>query len=183
MFRVVSLNVRGISSNVKRRAIFDNYRVNADILLLQETHSCPEIENLWQGEWGGKIVYSHGTTASKGVAACITKKLYEKVSNIYKSTDGRCIILDIEENDQIVTLAAIYAPNKDDPQYFRNLTEILRNRHENKIIVGDFNLTMNAEMDRKNTFCNNNQARDEVENMMDEFCLKDIWRIHYELQF
>ena len=35
-------------------------------------------------------------------------------------------------------------------------------------------------MDRENTYYNNNKARDEVLNIMDEYSLKDIWRIRNE---
>ena len=40
-------------------------------------------------------------------------------------------------------------------------------------------LTINNELDRKNTYCNNNSARDELENIMEEFYLKDVWRSQY----
>ena len=43
-------------------------------------------------------------------------------------------------------------------------------------MIGDFNLTLSVELDRLNTYYNNNKARDELEGIMDEFCLKDIWR-------
>ena len=46
--------MRGLANNEKRRAIFDKHRANADILILQETHSCKEFENIWVSEWGGK---------------------------------------------------------------------------------------------------------------------------------
>ena len=37
----------------KRRAVFDHYRNITDVLVLQETHSSRNVENLWQNEWGG----------------------------------------------------------------------------------------------------------------------------------
>ena len=66
--------------------------------------------------------------------------------------------------------------NQDSPDFFSSLGETLRERHENKIIIGDFNLTMDVEMDRENTYCNNNKARDEVFNICDRYCLKELWR-------
>ena len=54
LFRFITVNVRGIADSVKRRAIFDFHRKNADFLILQETHSVPEIESIWENEWGGK---------------------------------------------------------------------------------------------------------------------------------
>ena len=79
-----------------------------------------------------------------------------------------------------MSLAAIYAPNSDNPEYFQGIGKLLRDRQENKIIIGDFNLTLNPEIDRKNTYCNNNKAKEEVENLQDEYLLKDIWRLSNE---
>ena len=132
---------------------------------------------------GGKAIYSniysHGTTASRGVAVFLGKKLMGKIDNIYRDTEGRTIVFDIQLYDQWITIVAIYAPNEDTPRYFKEIDCLLQKRHENKIIIGDFNLTLNLEMDRKNTFHNNTNAKEVVEDMMDHYYLKDIWRIHY----
>ena len=40
-------------------------------------------------------------------------------------------------------------------------------------------MTLNVELDRKNTFSNNNKSRDIVEDMMDMYNLKDVWRTYY----
>ena len=37
--------------------------------MLQETDSKLEDENVWKREWGGEIVFSHGSRSSRG--ACI----------------------------------------------------------------------------------------------------------------
>ena len=131
-------------------------------------------------EWGGKILFAHGSSASKGIAICVKKQIFGNIKNVLTDIEGRYIIFDIEENSKIVTLVAIYAPNEDKPQFFQEITKLMRDRQENKIIVGDFNLTLNIELDRKNTYCNNNKAKEEVENIMDEFHLKDVWRIRNE---
>ena len=94
--------------------------------------------------------------------------------------DGRTIIIDLCENGQTVSIAAIYAPNDDKPEYFQHISELLRVRGENKIVVGDFNLTLSVEIDRLNTYHNNSRAKIQVENMMEEFALKDVWRIQNE---
>ena len=141
-----------------------------------ETHSTPEIEKIWEAEWGGKIIFAHGSSQSRGIAILMSKQFYGKISNIVKCIEGRKIIVDIEEADQIITLVALYAPNSDSPDFFRDLAIELRKRQENKIIIGDFNLTLDIEMDRKNTYCNNNQSKDEIINLMDEFMLKETWR-------
>ena len=169
--------MRGIANEKKRRALFDKHRFNADILVMQETHSTPETEKVWEKEWGGKVYYSHGSSAARGIAIFIAKGLNIDVQNVYKDTEGRVIILDLVQYEQKLTLATIYAPNEDSPIFFLELASILRARSEHKIVVGDFNLVLDVELDRENTYNNNNRAMEEVRNICDEFFLKDIWRV------
>ena len=170
--------MRGVTNEEKRRAIFDKHRFNADILVLQETHSEPQCEKVWEAEWGGKAIFSHGTTASKGVAVFMSKTLYKGVTEIYKDTEGRTLIFNLEDNNQVMTIAVIYAPNTDSPDFYQSLRKVLKDRKEHKIIIGDFNLTLDVDLDRLNTFCNNNKSKQEVEDIMEEYYLRDIWRIH-----
>ena len=48
-FKVISLNVRGIRSFEKRKAILNwLFKQNADICFLQETYSTEEVEIQWK---------------------------------------------------------------------------------------------------------------------------------------
>ena len=145
--------------------------------MLQETHSDPNCEKIWKNEWGGEIIFSHGTTSARGIAVLIAKNSNMLVKNVYRDTEGRLIILDLEQNEQKLCIAAIYAPNEDKPSFFSTIGEILKDRSEHKIIIGDYNLVLNVEQDRENTYNNNNRAKEEVENLMEQYCLRDIWRI------
>ena len=51
-FGLLSLNVRGIRTFEKRKALFLWLSKNkADIVFLQETYSSPDVENLWKTQW------------------------------------------------------------------------------------------------------------------------------------
>lgn len=55
---ICSLNVNGLNSPAKRRAIFKTIRDgNYDVALLQETHCTTVDERIWAAEWGGKNVF------------------------------------------------------------------------------------------------------------------------------
>jgi exonuclease III len=58
---VLSMNVRGLFSNSKKRAdVFDWAKSkHASIVCFQETHSNNNIEKYWEDEWGNKCVFSH----------------------------------------------------------------------------------------------------------------------------
>ena len=169
--------MRGIANKEKRKAILEANRSIADILILQETHSDQKTEKIWEQEWGGDTIFNHGATNSRGIAIFLQKGMKKAITNIYKCEEGRTIIMDLQENGQKITIAAIYAPNQHEPKYFQKIRNELKERGENKIIIGDFNLTLDIERDRKNTYCNNNKAKEEIEDIMEEYILKDTWRI------
>ena len=74
--RSISLNVKGISNFKKRRTIFTWCRKhNADITFLQETHSTLQTMLQWKIEWGAKLITSHGSSYSRGVAIMIKNNL------------------------------------------------------------------------------------------------------------
>ena len=182
VFKIVSVNVRGVADSKNRRAIFDKHRFNADLLILNETHSVPACENIWEAEWGGKVIFSHGTNQARGVAVFIKKGILGKISNIYRDIEGRLIIFDYEDYDVKITIVALYAPNQDMPSFFEQIREVIKERSEHKILVGDYNLVLNVDLDRENTYCNNNKSKEVVEDMMEQFCLRDVWRIQHGLK-
>ena len=51
--KIISLNVRGLADQTKHYNLFHYlHKCQADIILLQETHSTPADESLWSTEWG-----------------------------------------------------------------------------------------------------------------------------------
>ena len=63
--------------------------------------------------------------------------------------------------------------------FFKEIAKEIQERHEQKIIIGDFNLVLDVDLDRHNTY-NNNKAMEEVKNIMEQYYLCDIWRIQHE---
>ena len=75
-FKLVSLNVRGLRSINKRRALFMWLtKQKADIVFLQETYSSIEDEKFWNTQWKGKMLFSHGSHHSKGTMVLIKQGL------------------------------------------------------------------------------------------------------------
>ena len=101
MLKLLSLNVRGLRNGNKRRAIFSYLKSQkAIIFCLQETYSSPEDEKLWSTEWGASIIYSHGTTHSKGVCILLNPSSPFNLSSIQMDAEGSFLIakLTVEEN-------------------------------------------------------------------------------------
>ena len=66
---VVSHNVNGLGDDRKRRKIFNFMKKHTSskaLLCLQEAHSTPKNEKLFEYQWRGKVLFSHGTSSSKG---------------------------------------------------------------------------------------------------------------------
>ena len=168
--------MRGLSDVIKRRSIFDFYRKRADIIVLQETHSCKGTEQIWEAEWGNKILFSHGETNARGVCVLIKSGTKIEVNNVYCDTDGHLVIFDVEENGRVYTCVGLYAPNKDTPSFFTKIHQLLEDRNENKILIGDYKLVMQESIDRNGTIHNNRKSLVEVKALMSCYNLSDVWR-------
>ena len=124
------------------------------IILLQETHNTPKMEQRWQNDWGNKQMYSsHGASNSKGVAIIITNNYDANIVNMRRDTNGRMILLDIERNGTIYTVGNIYALirnfEQDQRLVFREFTNYLEQmQNEHIVLGGDYYLYMNPRLDK-----------------------------------
>ena len=168
--------MRGLRDQVKRRAIFEYCSKRAEIVCLQETHSEAKDERIWASEWGGIALMAHNTSSAGGVCVLIKRSFFCNISNIIKSYDGRYIICDIETDNISFTLGCIYAPNRDCPAFFESIAQNLCEAKPQRVIVGDFNLTLNPEKDRNVSTSNNSKAQKRLLEIMDEMMLADVWR-------
>ena len=67
-FEVVSY-VNGLGDDRKRRKIFNymkKHTFGKSVVFLQETHSTPKVEKLFEYQWRGNMLFSLGTSAAKG---------------------------------------------------------------------------------------------------------------------
>ena len=166
----------------KRRMIFNEYRSRCDVLLLQETHSTPEVEKQWKNEWGGKMYFNHGDNKSRGVAISFCPKfdfevvLIDDHSNC-EELSGRYIQTSIKVDNSAFSICNIYAPNKDTPKFYQDIELKMHGLEANMIIMGDYNLAIQPEIDREGTELNDNKSRDVLLEIMEEYLLVDIWRV------
>ena len=91
-FKLLSLNVRGIRSAAKRKALFCwlNER-KYDIIFLQETDSTQDVESIWKTQWQGKHYFSHGSNRSRGVAILVRDELDFNLNSVSSDADGRFV--------------------------------------------------------------------------------------------
>ena len=112
-----SFNCRGLHDRQKRINIFTWLKKHHNgITLLQETHSALTDETDWSKEWGGAIIFSHGSTNSRGVAILIPEplKLNFKIASTFKDTSGRILLLECNIEKNKFVIINVYAPTKTD---------------------------------------------------------------------
>ena len=183
----MSFNPNSIGKNPKRSKIIQALRKkNANIVLLSDTRLSSEIEPTVKAEWGGEANFSSYTSQARGVAVLYAKGLAVDIieDSIYKDKTGNFIVLNIKYETFIITLACIYGPNNDDPEFFRNVVfkEIAecQEKSDFTIIGGDWNISMSQDMD---TFGynseNNKNARNIIINSIENLGLIDIFRYKY----
>ena len=130
------------------------------------------------------IVFSHGTSDSRGVFIAFREASIYKVINQYVDDGGRFIVLNTLIEDSPVVLINYYAPNqeKDQLKVLDDLNHILDNIDisEDTVLVwgGDFNLIFDIGLDadggspklKLKSIC-------KVSSIMSENDLRDIYRI------
>ena len=176
-FKLGTFNVRGIGEADKRRKIFNLiHNKHIDIALLQETHSTRSCEKRWRTESGDRILYSHGTSNSKGVAILIKKDLDIRISNVERDQDGRYIIVYCQIGTHKFQLINCYAPNVDSPEFFVDIFNKIDLDYFT-LIGGDFN-TILSDKDIKGGKGNHHPKSTHVINQsMEHFQLSDYWRV------
>ena len=180
VLQIVTLNVRGIVDTVKRRSILNYYSDRANILCFQETHSTKEDEQIWKSEWHGTTIFSHGTSSARGVSIYLKDSLGYRLTQVERDEDGRFIVIELENTDdpqKRIVLCNLYAPNKDKPLFFHQLIKSMVNMSSNIIMVGDYNLVLDTNLDRHGSSYNNKKAQMVLEQIMQELSLIDVWRV------
>ena len=92
---------------------------------------------------------------------------------------GRYIIVQFTIGHESFILVNIYAPNKDNPDFFLEIFKKLEDVDGKRILVGDFNLVLDIEKDvktEKGDYINKKNSREILSEYMNETLLTDIWR-------
>ena len=186
--KVMSVNTRGLNDRKKRRSVFKWIkRGKIDICFVQESFSTHDSERIWKNEWGGEVIFSHGTNHSRGVLVLIRPRLDIKIVNSFTDNTGRILVLETLIQDVKFSLINIYAPNAEESQvhFYNQLKNIMIQRvpTDNYILLGgDFNTVMDWSKDRKSeTVTTPNNKYHQVASILSEiktyFEIQDTWRI------
>ena len=182
---IMTFNANGLGDEAVRKAVFSKLRRYNSIVFLQETHSTFVKEKEWKDEWGGTILFSHGSSNSKGVAILFPTHLEFNMIEDFHDSDGRIIGCKISVDNDEVVLINIYAPTRDHQKDQLDFLDELKHfitLYENEIIIaaGDYNVYMNRNLDKLDTMSNsgdNSEYRNEICSILDTMGMVDIWRL------
>ena len=112
-YKLLTLNVRGLNKSRKRRQLFRwLHQQQSDVTFLQETYSSFQTIKMWEAEWGGKMVSSHGSTHSRGVMILFKPRLDISFEKIISDKHGRFLIAEVTVDGEKSVFVNIYAPNE-----------------------------------------------------------------------
>ena len=152
----------------------------ATIYCLQETYSSPEDEKVWSAEWGGKIIYSHGTTHSRGACTLLNPNSPFKLSSIQVDPEGRFVIAKLTIEEKYFCIANTYGPNNchDQDDFLKALSQQLVSKTDTSrvIISGDWNITLNRIDKLGGLPWKATSSRNTLVDLMKELNLTDIYR-------
>lgn len=177
--QMLSCNCRGLGDNQKRKDIFNFLRQKKySIYCLQDTHFTDEIISQVRSQWGYDCYFSNFKSNARGVSILINNNFECKVLQEAKDTEGNMIVLKLQLANRTITLANIYGPNTDKPNFFVKLMESIDSfKNDDIIICGDFNLVINPDMDCDNYLqINNPIARNKLLEIIHERKLIDTFR-------
>ena len=177
---IFSANIRGLRQQFKRRDIFDYIKnLKSDIICLQETHLIQKDLTMLSKEWNLDYYIAGSSTNSRGVMVMINNTFEHTVKQCIKDPEGRFLILELSITNSInVFIINLFAPNKDDPDWFSTLFDKVKAISNNcEIWTGDWNAAL-SEADIYNYAKLRNPLASQVINkFISTHNLSDIWRL------
>lgn len=180
--QMVSWNIRGLGSVVKRGKIFKHLKsLSADIMFLQETHIKSVNQHILKCSWVSQIYQSPFTSNARGVAILFSKTVPFQLTSVVNDPNGRYLMVSGTINSFPLALLNVYGPNSDDPNFFKKIFDlILDNNHSNIIIAGDFNCYLDPFLDRLSSRPPPDIATVRfLNNILKNRNLVDIWRVQH----
>lgn len=159
-------------------------KTNANIILLQETHSCDSDNKFWKSQWGDQAYFCHATHNSAGVAL-LFNKFTGDILETHNSDSGRWCIMLCKLDNIFFIICNVYGHNGT-TQARTMFTEVLskirelqsKNKEALLIIGGDYNDAPNDIIDRIPGRVSQSSHFKATQFMSQELSVIDAWRFY-----
>ena len=147
--------------------------------MLQEVDCSQDTTDIWTCEWGYKALFSCCSSNKAGAGILFNNNFNFQIHKVFSDPNGRFLICDIVADSKRLTVANIYAPNEDDPNFFQVFFDHLSNfKCEEIIIGGEFNLVLDVEKDKRGGLARTHKnAFKVIQDFSENLGLTDIWRL------
>lgn len=185
-FKIISINVNGLNDVRKRRLVFNSLKkFKRSIFLLQETHCKRGNGRLWKSQWCSTMFLTETSGSVGGVATLFSRDLDPQVSEVSPAESNRFLITTFELQGEKYKIVNIYMPTSDketnQTETLQELTRKLSIAGEDTLIIGgDFNVALDANLDRRGYIhpnIPNVRFRDRVQDFLENFDMIDLWRV------
>ena len=112
------------------------------------------MEESWKTEWGGQILFSHGTNHSRGTLVLLSPKIKLKVGQVDIDEEGRYVLFNAETQGVKLLLGNVYFPTRDKEKLQYEFIQKLEKSIVNifipncpMILGGDFNTRIDEKLD------------------------------------
>ena len=91
-----------------------------------------------------------------------------EICNVTRDEIGNLLLIELKVSGKTIILGVLYGPNKDEPVFYDNIIDHLRDNENLPIILcGDWNLVLNFQNDTfRYAKVQNTRAKAKVENMI-----------------
>ena len=112
----------------------------------------------------------------------INNNFEQKVEKVKTDKNGNYLLIDITVQGRKLTLANVYGPNQDNPQFYNTLFQKISEFENDEIVMcGDWNFVINPDRDYDNYLhINNPRSRQVTLDYMAEHNILDMWRVMNE---
>lgn len=178
--RIMSWNVNGLNSANKRRRVFHWIKKQkCDIIGMQETHIKRSDSKYIMNKYIGEEFYSLTDKKKRGVVTYINKNLNPK--KVFSDKQGRYIAMEITNQNEKNLIINLYAPNGSKLLFFQEIQKQINSyTYENIIMLGDYNGTINNEMDRSEHKSKKDLKKGKLPSsffkLKEDENLVDVWR-------
>ena len=118
-------------------------------------------------------------TKPRGITILLKKRTGITLGNVDANDENIIILSILTASNETIDIAAIYGPSdKDDPAFFERVSDKLDNRgYQHKIIIGDWNTTLDACNDQLNYITDpHKKSREVIQSWEDSELIFDAFR-------
>ena len=169
--KLLSMNVKGLNSPYKRRALWaDAIKFGSDILCIQESHFARDKSPKFQHHKFPHIFVSNHKKKKRGVITAVKDTVSFQQLDLKTDAHGRYIILVASIDNSTYTIVNIYAPNKNPHQFIQKVIKMARKIQKGCLIIcGDFNAPLDPDMDTSR------KGKTPRKGLADIFLIEDLY--------